>query len=57
MWLYCKLTGAKRAIIFGVSKSKPHNVFVVRISENDENWKLGEREITKLAYKYYMLKN
>lgn len=57
MWLYCKLTGAKRAIIFGVSKSKPHNVFVVRILENDENWKLGEREITKLAYKYYMLKN
>ena len=57
MWLYCKLTGVKRAMIFGVSKVKPHNVFIVKMSENDDNWKAGEREITKLAYKYYMLKN
>lgn len=56
MWLYCKLTGVKRAIIFGVSKTKPHSVFIVKLAEGDDKWIEGEKEINQLAFKYFMLK-
>lgn len=55
LWLYCKLTNSKKAMIFGVSKKQPYNVFVVNINEDDENWKKGEREIKELAWKYYLM--
>ena len=56
MWLYCKLTNVKRAMIFGVSKAKPHDVFIVKLAEGDDKWNDGEKQINKLAFKYYMTK-
>lgn len=54
MWLYCQLTKASRAILFGVSKKKPHKVFTFIIKKGDKHWEQGEKEIKKLAFKYYM---
>lgn len=54
MVLYCKLTGAKKAIIFGVGKESPYPVFTVMIKEGDKMWKQGEKELNLLAFKYYM---
>lgn len=55
MWLYCKLTKAKRAVLFGVQKSRPHKVYVFQIQEGDSLWRKAEQEITVLAYKYYLM--
>lgn len=57
MWLYCKLTESKRAMIFGVSKKKPHKVFVFKIKEGDNLWAKAEKQINYLAFKYYMMKS
>ena len=56
MVLYCRLTGAKKAMIFGVSKAAPYGVFVVHLKEGDERWKAGERQLNQLAFKYYLSK-
>lgn len=56
MWLYCSLTKTERAMIFGVSKSKPHRVFIVKIKKGDPKWIEAEKEINQLAFKYYMMK-
>jgi len=55
MVLYCRLTGAKRAMIFAVSKIN-HKVFKVQIQEGDERWVAGERQLNELAFKYYLSK-
>lgn len=54
MVLYCRLTGAKKAILFGVGKDRPHSVFSVMIKEGDKIWKEGEEELSLLTFKYYI---
>lgn len=56
MWLYCNLTDCDKAILFGVSKKRPHNVFTVIIKKGDDRWKLGEEQIKELAFKFKLLK-
>lgn len=53
MVLYCRLTNAIRAVIFGVSKNN-QKVFVVVVNKGDDNWKKGEEQLNFLAYKYYL---
>lgn len=54
MVLYCGLTDAKKAIIFGVSKTAPHKVFIVTMKPSDALWKRGGEQLNYLAFKYYM---
>lgn len=53
MVLYCRLTGAKKAIVFGVSKVN-RKVFVIVMQEGDHLWRIGEKELNHMAFKYYM---
>ncbi|OJV51633.1 MAG: hypothetical protein BGO31_00065 [Bacteroidetes bacterium 43-16] len=55
MVLYCRLTCTKKAIVFGVSKVN-RKVFLITMQEGDRLWKIGERELNYLAFKYYMTK-
>lgn len=53
MVLYCRLVGAVRAVIFGVSKEN-HEVFTVAINKGDARWMNGEEQLNHLAFKYYL---
>lgn len=53
MVLYCRLTGSKHAIIWGVSKVN-QKVFRVHVQPGSEIWMRGEEQLNLLAYKYFM---
>lgn len=54
MVLYCRLTGARKAIVFGVSKEN-HKVFIITMQEGDKLWRTGKKELNHLAFKYHMI--
>jgi|SRR5690606_9820141 len=56
MALYGRLGGIRKAVIIGVSK-KNFKVFVVPMSYGDKWWSQGEKELTELAYKYWLYKS
>lgn len=52
--VYMKVSGAKRDIIVGISK-KNLKVFHKTIEEGDDFYQSGERKLTELAFKYWLL--
>lgn len=53
--VYMLLSGAKRDMIIGISKEKPHEVFKIPIIEGDEFYNSGKQKLVELAFKYYCL--
>lgn len=52
--VYMKVSGAKRDVIIGISK-KNLKVFHKTIVEGDEFYQSGEKKLTELAFKYWLL--
>jgi hypothetical protein len=53
--LYMMLSGAKKDMIIGISKEKPHEVFKIPIIENDDFYNSGMQKLVELAFKYHCL--
>lgn len=52
-FFYMKNSGAKKDVIIGISKIKPHNIFKVFIKQNDDLYLSGMRKTNELAYRYW----
>lgn len=55
MVAYCLIDNASKAIIVGVSKEKPHNVFHLPIKKGDEMWNRGYKRFAELAFKWKII--
>ncbi len=53
--VYMTLSGAPKDIIIGISKEKPHKIFKLPITRNDEFFKAGMEKFTDLAFKWHCL--
>lgn len=56
MIFYMKNTGAKNSILFGISKEKPYNVFVVKFSENHRLYEENFEKCKLLIRRYNEIK-
>lgn len=52
--VYMKVSGAKRDVLIGISK-KNLKVFHKTIEEGDDFYRSGEKKLTELAFKYWLM--
>lgn len=52
---YCKLSGAEKDVVIGISKKSPHRVFKVFMHKGDALWQEGEARLNTLIKKHYLL--
>ena len=54
-YLYMTMSGAKKDILIGISKSAPHKVFKLPIVEGDQYWAIGKERAEKLAFQWHLV--
>jgi len=55
MVVYMLLTGSEKAVLIGVSKSRPYKVFKIHIVKGDDRWNKGLLQLSELAFKYWVI--
>lgn len=54
-YLYMQMSGSKKDILIGISKSEPHKVFKLPIVEGDKYWLKGKQQAERLAFEWYKM--